>query len=338
MEGSGTTIREMFMKHLDNKGNALFHSMEHTNNSDVYRLLFDETNTEQVDTLLGTIDESLDAMGDWDNADSHYRFHSHDKVTIVGIQPRGEQSDFWKKHFAGFVKNPIPSVIDTSHLHQPPKDRQNYSRVQHYYTDIAREHGHNENDSDVMGPTAAEIATQHTKPRTVSSPGPQVSPTQQTGPASPSNQGAMSGLANVKRKLADIDKEREKNIFSQQKIKDNVSEMTDSFTKMIGDMVNLRKDLSDLIESVGQQMKKIQEMRSSLINSRTIPSRGSPKRKNGKSSGAEHGSSSDETGSRNQIDASKSWDSMCESDGDNHRKQRLARPAIVNDNSAMSVL
>jgi hypothetical protein len=60
---SGITVREMFMKHLDNKGNALFHSMEHTNTSDVYRLLFDETNTEQVDTLLASIDESLDALG-----------------------------------------------------------------------------------------------------------------------------------------------------------------------------------------------------------------------------------------------------------------------------------
>jgi coproporphyrinogen III oxidase len=56
MDGSGTTIREMFMKHLENKGNALFHSMEHTNNSDVYKLLYDEANTEQVDTLLGTIE------------------------------------------------------------------------------------------------------------------------------------------------------------------------------------------------------------------------------------------------------------------------------------------
>jgi hypothetical protein len=44
----------MFMKQLDNKGNTLFHSMEHTNNSGVYRLLFDETNTVQVDTLLVT--------------------------------------------------------------------------------------------------------------------------------------------------------------------------------------------------------------------------------------------------------------------------------------------
>jgi hypothetical protein len=152
------------------------------------------------------------------------------------------------------VKNPIPSVIDTSHLHQPPKVRNNSNCVQPSYSDIARGHGPNENDSDVTGPTAAETATQHTKQKPAPSPGPQVSPTQQTGPASPSSEGAMSGLANVKRNLAEIYKEREKIIFSQQKIKDDVSEMTDSFTKMSGDMVNLRKDLSDLSESVGQKM------------------------------------------------------------------------------------
>jgi hypothetical protein len=53
----------------------------------------------------------------------------------------------------------------------------------------------------------------------------------------------MSGLANMKRKLAETDKEREKIINSQHKIKDDVSEITDSFTKMSCDMVNLRKDL-----------------------------------------------------------------------------------------------
>jgi hypothetical protein len=84
-------------------------------------------------------------------------------------------------------------------------------------------------------------------------------------PASPSSKGDMSGLVNVKRKLAEKYKEREKNIFSQQKIKDDVSEMMDSFTKMSGDMVNLRKDLSDLSESVGRQMKELKEMMSSLM-------------------------------------------------------------------------
>jgi predicted nucleic acid-binding Zn-ribbon protein len=67
----------------------------------------------------------------------------------------------------------------------------------------------------------------------------------------------MSCLATMKHKLAEIYKEREKFIYSQQKIKDDVSEMTDSFTKMSGDMVNLRKDLSDLSESVGRQMQEL---------------------------------------------------------------------------------
>jgi hypothetical protein len=91
-------------------------------------------------------------------------------------------------------------------------------------------------------------------------------------------------------------------------------------------------------ESVGRQMKELNEMMSSLINNITLPLRGSSKREKGKSSGTAHGSSSDETGSRKHIHASKSWDSMCESDGDNHRKQRSVRPAIANDNSATSVL
>jgi hypothetical protein len=120
----------------------------------------------------------------------------------------------------------------------------------------------------------------------VPNPWSQVNPTQQTGPASPLSEGAMSGLATMKRKLAEIDKEREHFIYSQQKIKDDVSEITESFTKMSGDMVNLRKDLS---ESDGQQMQELKEMMSSLIKSRLIPTRGSPKRKNVKSSGTEHG-------------------------------------------------
>jgi hypothetical protein len=214
MEGSGTTIREMFTKHLDNKGNTSFHSMVHTSNSDCYRLLFDESNTEQVDRLLGTIYESFNAMGDWDNVDSHYRYHSQEKVNIVGIQQRGEQSYFWKKHVAGFVKSPIQFVIDTSHLHQPPKGRHNYNGVQPSYSDIARVHSHNENYSDVKGPTAAETTTQHTKQKLAPSPEPQVSSTQQTGPASPSSEGAISGLSNVKGKLAEIDKEGEKIILA----------------------------------------------------------------------------------------------------------------------------
>jgi hypothetical protein len=133
-------------------------------------------------------------------------FMATKKVNIVGIQPRGEKSDFWKKHFAGFLKNSIPSITDTSHLHQPPKGRQN-NRVQPSYSDIAGGHGHPDNDSDVTSPTAAETATQQTRQRTATSPGPQVRPTQQDGPARLPSEGAMSGIANMKCKLSEIDKD-----------------------------------------------------------------------------------------------------------------------------------
>jgi hypothetical protein len=73
MDGAGTTLREMFMKHFNTRGDELFYSMENTNTSGVYRLLFDEKKVAQVDTLLATIDKSLDALGDWDNADAHLR-------------------------------------------------------------------------------------------------------------------------------------------------------------------------------------------------------------------------------------------------------------------------
>jgi hypothetical protein len=111
-------------------------------------------------------------MGDWENAYSHYRYHSHEKLNIVEIQPRCEQSEFWKKHFARFVKNPIPSVIDTPHLHQAPKGRHNYNRVQPYYSDIARGNGHNENDSDVTGRLLPKprLNTQNKNPRQVLGP------------------------------------------------------------------------------------------------------------------------------------------------------------------------
>jgi hypothetical protein len=114
--------------------------------------------------------------------------------------------------------------------------------------------------------------------------------------------------------------------------------MTESFKKVSGDVVNLRKYMTDLSKSFGRQMKELKGMMDSIINSRTDPTRGSPKRKKGKSSGAEKGSSSDETRTHPSILESKSWDSMCESDGESHRNQRAARPAISTNIIAMLVL
>jgi hypothetical protein len=73
---------------------------------------------------------------------------------------------------------------------------------------FARGHGYPDNESDVTSLTAAETATQQKRQRTTTSPGPQVSPTQQDGHERLPSEGAMSSLANMKRKIAEIDKER----------------------------------------------------------------------------------------------------------------------------------
>jgi hypothetical protein len=112
-------------------------------------------------------------------------------------------------------------------------------------------------------------------------------------PPPPPREGAMSGLANMKRKIAEIDQEREKFINIQKKIKDDVSEMTDSFMKMSDGKFNLRKDLMDLSESFGRHMKELKGVMALLINSRPSPTRVSPKYKKGKSSRTENRSSSD---------------------------------------------
>jgi hypothetical protein len=75
-------------------------------------------------------------------------------VRIIGIQPRDEQTDFWRKHFAGFLKATIPTEINTSHLHQPPNSREN-NGMQPSYSDIDRGHGHTNNESEVTSLTAA---------------------------------------------------------------------------------------------------------------------------------------------------------------------------------------
>jgi hypothetical protein len=105
---------------------------------------------------------------------------------------------------------------------------------------------------------------------------------------------------------------------------------------MSGDMVNLRKDLSDLSESVGRQIKQLKEMMSSFLTAEKFPREAREKGKRGCL--VELNMGHHLTRPAHTIRSSKSWDGMCEYDGDSHRKQRLARPAIANDNSTTSVL
>jgi hypothetical protein len=67
MEASGVTLRDVLYNHKDAKGVQLFDSIEKTNNGGMYRVLFDEAKTMEVDAVLDNLDDPLVSLGDWTN-------------------------------------------------------------------------------------------------------------------------------------------------------------------------------------------------------------------------------------------------------------------------------
>jgi hypothetical protein len=57
--------------------------------------------------------------------------------------------------------------------------------------------------------------------------------------------GAITGLSNLKRKMAAIDLEREAFKFDQASIKEEVSTMTSSLEKMADDIIAVRQDMTN---------------------------------------------------------------------------------------------
>jgi hypothetical protein len=128
MDASGVTIREVLYNHKDEKGANIFESIEKTNSGGIYRVLFDEANTVDVDAVLDNLDEYLVSLGDWKNCHTHNRYHTNEEIHIVGSVPRPSEtcntSAFWTSHLEEFQIQCIPVEIDTSvMLHHPKAKR-----------------------------------------------------------------------------------------------------------------------------------------------------------------------------------------------------------------------
>jgi septal ring factor EnvC (AmiA/AmiB activator) len=87
-------------------------------------------------------------------------------------------------------------------------------------------------------------------------------------------EGAISGLSNLKRNLAEIDKELELYTNEQTKMEDEISTMKNSLSKLGDQMVQMRQDMTALS---GNMRVELAEMKNILLgmNKRTA----SPRRK-----------------------------------------------------------
>jgi chromosome segregation ATPase len=129
------------------------------------------------------------------------------------------------------------------------------------------------------------------------------------------SEGAISGLSKLKRKLAEIDKERELYKIEETKKEDEISTVTNSLSKLGDQMIEMQQDMTALSGSLRTELAEMKQIILGMISKKTP----SPRWKThwrAKESEAVLSSSNDE----NMEAASTSppghdprWDSMCES-------------------------
>jgi hypothetical protein len=145
------------------------------------------------------------------------------------------------------------------------------------------------------------------------------------------NPGAITGLSNLKMKMAAIDLEREAFKVDQAGLKEEVTTMTSSLEKMADDIIAVRQDMINMIARFRYNIAYLKQ----LIINMTANKRG---RKQSKSlAGAstslveKRADKSMETYEDIAHDMATSWTNMCESEDDtsdqNNVSQRYSTPS-----------
>jgi hypothetical protein len=191
--------------------------------------LFQQIKAEEVEKILDHINETLNSIGDWDECRTHFRYLPPMQLSVVGRVPSSTQPAFWANHLSQFC-TAIPSEISTEFLQQPKQQRAAWAKVS--YSNAAK---------GLQGQATATTAASIAQPSTGKS---QSSTSNNDSNSSDSNkqdhpEGAILGLSNLKRKLAEIDKELELYKIEQTKMEDEISTVTNSLSKLGDQMIQM---------------------------------------------------------------------------------------------------
>jgi hypothetical protein len=310
MDPAGISLRYILYNHQDKEGNRLIDAIEKTSTGGTYRFLFQQSKAEEVDTMLEHIDETLNSIGDWEECHTHFRYLPSMSISVVGRVPRSTHPAFWANHLSQFRTN-IPSEISTEFLQQPKQQHAAWVKVS--YSDAAKV---------LQGQATAAIAASTAQPSTGQR---QSSTSNNDSNSSDSNkqdqpEGAISGLSNLKRKLSEIDKERELYKIEQTKMEDEIGTVTNSISKLGDQMIQMRQDMTALS---GNMRAELAEMKNILLgmNKKTASPRRKTHRRTKESDAAsstsndgEHATAAGVTTPENDL----TWDSMCEAEAEHN--------------------
>jgi hypothetical protein len=204
MEGTGITLRHIFLQYLDKQDQPLLQSIEQTSTGGTYRFFSNKNKVFEVDGMLASIDSDLDKIGQWEECNTHYRYLPSNPITVIRSIPRSTLTTFWANHLSAFQAGPIPGEISTANLQRPRPRRNAWAKVS--YSDIARGAGSTGHTSPTTESTRATVTAQTQSSVTVAE---SAENSLESGPTTNQPEGAISGLSNLKCKMDKIDQERE---------------------------------------------------------------------------------------------------------------------------------
>jgi hypothetical protein len=235
------TFREAFMSYKDDAGAPIFSAIEATQTGGTYRFLFNDNNHAAVDMILTDIDEKLEAIGNWDDAPVHYIYITTDDVEVSGKNAQAQGTSFWQEHYK-LMSGTIPEVVDTNmfdlpHQRHPPT-------VYMSYSDIARSSGSPLTQSQTNSQDGESVDTTITS--NVSHQG-----------TTDSGMNMITGLSLMKKRMEEIDNQREAFTTKQQRMDESIITVTISVSKLSADIVAVRIDMNIMSDKLEKKFNEI---------------------------------------------------------------------------------
>jgi hypothetical protein len=184
--------------------------------------------------LLSNLDSRIKDIGEWDDSDGHYRYNTLEQVTPGDTMRNAENSGFWKTYAATIdssTTDPLTGADAT--LNKPPQRR---SRMFISYSTVVQKETNTKMKQQGLNMDATTAAST-------------INGTSETYPV-------FEGINDLKRKLAEIDPERNRYSSQQQKVEEDVSTMTQSMHNMASYIIDIRKDMNGL----STKMKEITDI------------------------------------------------------------------------------
>jgi hypothetical protein len=229
------------MSYKDDAGAPILSAIEATQTGGKYRFLFNDNNHVAVDMILTDIDEKLEAIGNWDGTPFHYRYITTDDVEVSGKNAQGQGKSFWQEHYK-LMSGTIPEVVDTNMFDRPYQRRP--PTVHMPYSDIARSRGSPLTQSQTNSQYGESVDT--TIDSNVSR--------QDTND---SGMNMITGLSLMKKRMEEIDNQREAFTMKQQRMDESISTVTSSVSKLSADILAVQIDMNIMSDKLEKKFNEI---------------------------------------------------------------------------------